>query len=145
MHLFLLSVLTRLQIIMKPTKVSERGQNISCWSAFVFAHILQPFSEVVVVKKKCLQRPIIYNVCNVDVDIFNSSFSLCLCLPLLSHSASQCLRLHQQSLNISSLYNQWSGTLSIKYNTGNIVHTVYALICGFVFLYGYKTLKEQFK
>lgn len=50
--------------------------------------LLQPFGEVVAVKKKCLQRPIIHSVCNVDMGVFNLSLSLCFYL-----SSSVSLRL----------------------------------------------------
>lgn len=42
------------------------------------------------VKKECLHRPIINTVCNVDVEVFNLSLSLCL---YLSSSVSLCLRI----------------------------------------------------
>lgn len=53
-------------------------------------HRNQPFREMVMVKKERLQRPIINTVCNVDMEVFNLSLSLCL---YLSSSVSLCLRI----------------------------------------------------
>lgn len=50
--------------------------------------LLQPHRGVVMVKKKYLQRPINNTVYNVDMGVFNLSFSLCL---YLSSSVSLCL------------------------------------------------------
>lgn len=71
---------------------------------------------MVMVKKECLQRPIINTVCNVDMGVFNLSLSLCLYLSSsVSLWASQRLRLCQRSLIIRSHRHKCSGTLSVAW------------------------------